>query len=88
MTRRVCCVCGKSDKSSRKGSLSFISLPKKNGKLSTVSDIQLLERRISAWKAVIGQNFNRYHGVQYVCSDHFHSGILSLKKKINIAMVR
>jgi hypothetical protein len=47
-----------------------------------------VERRISAWKAVIGQNFNRYHGVQHVCSDHFHSGILSLKKKINIAMVR
>jgi len=87
MTRRVCCVCGKSDKSSRKGSLSFFSLPKK--KVSGRScDVQLVERRISAWMAVIGQNFNRYHGVQYVCSDHFHSGILSLKKKINIAMVR
>jgi hypothetical protein len=87
MTRRVCCVCGKSDNSSRKGSFSFFSLPKKHGKLRTV-DFQLVERRLSAWKAVIGQNFNRYHGVQNVCSDHFHSGILSLKKKINIAMVR
>ena len=86
MTRRVCCVCGKSDKSSRKGSLSFFSLPKK--KVGRSCDVQLVERRISAWKAVIGQNFNRYHGVQHVCSDHFHSGILSLKKKINIAMVR
>ena len=85
MTRRVCCVCGKSDKNT--SSLSFFSLPKKKVSGRTC-DVQLVERRISAWKAVIGQNFNRYHGVQHVCSDHFHSGILSLKKKINIAMVR
>ena len=51
-------------------------------------EVQLVESRISAWKAVIGQNFNRYNSVQHVCSDHFHSGISSLKKKINIAMVR
>ena len=71
MTRRVCCVCGKSDNSSRKGSLSFFSLPKKHGKLRTV-DFQLVERRISAWKAVLGQNFNRYHGVQTIFIQVFY----------------
>ena len=85
MTRRVCCICGKYD---RKSKNSFFAFPKKNGTLRTVSEIQLVEKRISAWKAIVGQNFNRYYGVQRVCSDHFHSGTFLLKRNITIAMVR
>ena len=80
MTRRVCCICGKSNLKSRKN--SFFAFPKKDGTLRTVSEIQAVERRLSAWKAIVGRNFNKYYGIQNVCSDHFHSGICFFKETL------
>ncbi|KAK4008335.1 hypothetical protein OUZ56_013477 [Daphnia magna] len=71
--RRVCCICGEFETQSRKSSFSFFSIPKKHG-LLRANEIQLVERRISAWNAILGQYLNRHYGIQCVCSNHFHSG--------------
>ena len=74
---KVCVICGKYQKMSRK--VSFFSIPKQDKRLQNKSDRELVERRIAAWMAAIGSNFNKYYGTPCVCSLHFHSGIQSLQ---------
>ncbi|KZS03820.1 Uncharacterized protein APZ42_033364 [Daphnia magna] len=73
---RVCCICGissdyfKKDKNSR----SFFNFPNLNIKKLVPFDKDLLERRLVAWKEVVGTNYDNVPiGLTCVCSDHFQS---------------
>lgn len=75
---RVCCICGDREADLSTGiSRSFFSFPKTDKRLSNPTDVELLQRRIAAWKNVVGKNINMYYGTPTVCSKHFHSGIFS-----------
>ncbi|XP_045025528.1 uncharacterized protein LOC116918651 [Daphnia magna] len=74
---RVCCICGissgyfKKDRNSR----SFFNFPNPNIKKLVPFDKDLLERRLVAWKEVVGTNYDNVPiGLTCVCSDHFQSG--------------
>ena len=78
MSGRVCCICGAYTKYGKRnrgrGSRSFFKFPEIYAKIRP-DDLNVLEKRIAAWKKVVGKNLNMHYGVQCVCSDHFYSGI-------------
>ena len=85
---RVCCICGASSDYQKKArnSRSFFTFPNPNIKTPTGSsnpfDKNLLERRLAAWKEVVGTNYDNIPtGDNCICSDHFHSGKLQLYEK-------
>ena len=72
MVNLVCCICGAqglNTKNSRKN--VFFQFPVNTGK----SFNSVVQRRLDAWKKVVGSNYNKYKGIQCVCAFHFHSGI-------------
>ncbi len=72
---RVCCICGAYTSYRRKGSRSFFQFPKLTANEVSLSLKNVVERRIAAWKNVVGRNLGMHYGIQCVCSDHFHSGV-------------
>ncbi|KAK4023220.1 hypothetical protein OUZ56_008643 [Daphnia magna] len=78
---RVCCICGVSTvyKKKNRNSRSFFKFPNPNIKKLLPFDKDLLERRLVAWKEVVGTNYDNFPiGLICVCSDHFQSGKLQL----------
>jgi hypothetical protein len=78
---RVCCICGVSTvyKKNNRNSRSFFNFPNPNIKKLVPFDKDLLERRLVAWKEVVGTNYDNVSiGLTCVCSDHFQSGKLQL----------
>ena len=57
---RICCICGiSSDYFTKDGnSRSFFNFPNPNNKKLVPFDKDLLERRLVAWKEVVGTNFD------------------------------
>ncbi|KAK4014445.1 hypothetical protein OUZ56_026967 [Daphnia magna] len=59
---RVCCICGVSTvyKKKNRNSRSFFKFPTPNIKKLLPFDKDLLERRLVAWKEVVGTNYDNF----------------------------
>ena len=85
---KICCICGISSNKKIKDQnpRTFFVFPNPNNKSKAASqpfEKNLLEKRLAAWKNVVGSNFDKCKiGLTCVCSDHFHAGKLQLSRKI------
>ena len=70
---RICCICGISTNYQKiKNSRSFFNFPNPNIKKLLPFDKDLLERRLVAWKEVVGTKYDDVPiGLTCVCSDQY-----------------